>query len=148
MSAKKSRGLQCSEAINRRPDCDTTCMQITAAQWRTLAELSWRRTEADIAQALRRRFEKSKEQVAISLTALSDSELARFVHEIVELGRVHGFVLRGDLYSLVEAAAIFGRENVLLDVVLTNPNFSAQQKVSVIVGICKQLRSFAEIRSP
>jgi hypothetical protein len=123
-------------------------MQIGPAQWRTLTELSWRRTEADIALALRRRFENSKEQVAISITALSDAELASFVHEIVELGRVRGFVLRGDVYSLVEAAAIFGRDNVLLDVVLTNPNFSAQEKVSVIVGLCKQLRSFRQIRSP
>jgi len=123
-------------------------MQIGPAQWRTLTELSWRRTEADIALALRRRFENSKEQVAISITALSDAELASFVHEIVGLGRVHGFVLRGDVYSLVEAAAIFGRDNVLLDVVLTNPNCSAQEKVSVIVGLCKQLRSFRQIRSP
>jgi hypothetical protein len=123
-------------------------MQIGPAQWRTLTELSWRRTEADIALALRRRFENSKEQVAISITALSDAELTSFVHEIVGLGRVHGFVLRGDVYSLVEAAAIFGRDNVLLDVVLTNPNFSAQEKVSVIVGLCKQLRSFRQIRSP
>jgi hypothetical protein len=123
-------------------------MQIRPAQWRTLTELSWRRTEADIALALRRRFENSKEQVAISITALSDAELASFVHEIVGLGRVHGFVLRGDVYSLVEAATIFGRDNVLLDVVLTNPNFSAQEKVSVIVGLCKQLRSFRQIRSP
>src|SRR3954471_567174 len=124
-------------------------MQIRPAQWRTLTELSWRRTEADIALALRRRFEKSNgELVAISITTLSDDELGRFVHEIVELGRRHGFVLRGDLYSLAEAAAIYGRENVLLDVVLTNPNFSAQQKVSVILGLCKQLRSFGQIRSP
>src|SRR3954453_18329425 len=123
-------------------------MQIRPAQWRTLTELSFRRTESDIALALRRRFGNSKEEVAISITALSDAELASFVREIVGFGRVHGFVLRGDVYSLVEAAAIFGRENVLLDVVLTNPNFSAQQKVSVIAGLCKHLSSFAEIRSP
>lgn len=123
-------------------------MQIRPTQWRTLTELSWRRTEADIAAALRRRFENSKEQVAISITALSDAELASFVHEIVGFGRAHGFVLRGDVYSLVEAAAIFGRDNVLLDVVLTNPNLSAQEKVSVIVELCRQARSFRQVRSP
>ena len=125
-------------------------LQIQPAQWRTLTELSFRRTEADIALALRRRFENSKneEQLAISIRALSDDQLASFVHEIVEAGRTHGFILRGDLYSLVEAAAIFGRDDVLLDVVLTNANLNAQEKVSVIVELCRQARSFREIRSP
>ena len=123
-------------------------MEISPAQWRMLTELSFRKTEADIASALRARFERSKEQVAVSITTLSDDELASLVHQIVDAGRAHGFVLRGDLYSLVEAAAIFGRDNALLDVVLTNPNLSAQEKVSVIVGLCKQLRSFRRIRSP
>ena len=113
-----------------------------------LTELTFRRTEADIALALRRRFENSKEQVAISIPTLTDDQLASFVHEIVEAGRAHGFVLRGDLYSLVEAAAIFGRDDVLLDVVLTNQKLSAQEKVSVIVGFCRQVWSFRQIRSP
>ena len=141
-------GPQCSEAIDRRTNCDTNVLQIRPAQWRTLTELSFRRTEADIALALRRRFEKSKEAPAVSITTLSDDQLASFVHEIVDAARTHGFVLRGDLYSLVEAAAIFGRDNVLLDVVLTNPNLSAQEKVSVIVELCRQARSFRQIRSP
>jgi hypothetical protein len=98
--------------------------------------------------ALRRRFEHSKEPLAISITALPDDQLASFVREIVDAGRAHGFVLRGDLYSLVEAVAIFGRDNILLDVVLTNPNLSAQEKVCVAVDLCKQLRSFRPIRSP
>jgi len=98
--------------------------------------------------ALRQRFANSKEPLAISITALSDDQLASFVREIVNVGRAHGFVLRGDLYSLVEAVAIFGRDNVLLEVVLTNQNFSAQEKVSVIMGLCKQLRSFRQVRSP
>ena len=123
-------------------------LQIRPSQWRTLAELCFRRTEADIAAALRRRFENSKEPLAIQIKALSDDQLASFVREIVDVGRAHGFVLRGDFYSLVEAAVIFGRDNVLLDVVLTNPHFSAQEKVSVVVGLCKQLRSFRPIRSP
>jgi len=124
-------------------------MQIRPAQWRTLLELSFRKTEADIALALRRRFENSKgEQVAISIAKLSDDELVSFVHEIVEAGRTHGFVLRGDLYSLTEAAAIYGRDNVLLDVVLTNPHLSAHEKVCVIVDFCKDTRSPAQTRSP
>ena len=113
-----------------------------------LTELSFRKTEADIASALRARFKNPKEQIAVPIPALSNDDLARFVHEIVDVGRTHGFVLRGDLYSLVEAAAIFGRDNVLLDVVLTNANLSAQEKVSVIIGFCKQVRSFRRIRSP
>ena len=121
-------------------------MEIPPAQWRMLTELSFRKTEADIASALRARFKNSKEQVAVRIEAHDD--LAQFVHEIVDVGRTHGFVLRGDLYSLVEAAAIFGRDNVLLDVVLTNANLSAQEKVSVIIGFCKQVRSFRRIRSP
>lgn len=124
-------------------------LQIRPAQWRTLTELSFQRTEADIALALRRRFENSKaEPLAVSITTLSDDQLASFVHEIVDAGRAQGFVLRGDLYSLVEAAAIFGRDNVLLDVVLTNANLSAHEKVCVIVELCKQARSFRQIRSP
>ena len=123
-------------------------LQIRPSQWRTLAELCFRRTEADIAAALRRRFENSKEPLAIQIKALSDDQLASFVREIVDVGRAHGFVLRGDFYSLVEAAAIFGRDNVLLDVVLTNPHFSAEEKVCVIVDLCKHLRSFRPIRSP
>jgi len=97
---------------------------------------------------LRRRFENSNEPLAISITALSDDQLASFVREIVDAGRAHGFVLRGDFYSLVEAAAIFGRDEVLLDAVLMNPDLSAQEKVSVIVGFCKHARSFRQIRSP
>ena len=123
-------------------------LQIRPAQWRTLTELSFRRTEADIAAALRRRFENFKEPLAISITALSEAQLTSFVREIVDAGRAHGFVLRGDLYSLVEAVAIFGRDNVLLEVVLTNKNFSAQEKVSVIIGLCNKLRSFRQVRSP
>ena len=124
-------------------------LQIRPSQWRTLTELCFRRTEADIAAALRRRFENSNgEQVALSIKTLSDDDLAKFVHEIVDAGRAHGFVLRGDLYSLVEAAAIYGRDNVLLDVVLTNTHFSAQEKVCVIVDFCKQSRSFRPIGSP
>jgi len=124
-------------------------MQIRPAQWRTLLELSFRKTEADIALALRRRFENSKEEpVAISIKKLSADELARFVHDIVELGRAHGFELRGDLYSLAEAAAIYGRHNVLLDVVLTNTRLSAHEKVGVIVHICKKGRSPRHTRSP
>jgi hypothetical protein len=114
-----------------------------------LTELSFRRTEADIALALRQRFENSnKELVAIPITTMSDDELASFVHEIVKSGRIHGFVLRGDLYSLVEAAAIFGRDNVLLDVVLMNPDLSAQEKACVIVDLCKQARSPGRTRGP
>lgn len=110
---------------------------------------SFRKTEADIAQALRRRFENSNEErVAISITKLSDDQLASFVHEIVELGRTHGFALRGDFYSLVEAAAIFGRDTVLLDVVLTNPDLSAREKVCVIVDLCKEARCSKRTRSP
>ena len=111
-------------------------------------EVSFRKTEADIAQALRRRFENSKETVAASIKKVSDDELATFVHEIVEVGRTHGFVLRGDLYSLVEAAAIFGRNNVLLDVVLTNPHLSAHEKVCVIVDVCKGARPSGRTRNP
>ena len=122
-------------------------LQIGAAQWRTLTELCFRRTEADIALALRRRFENSKESLAISITTLSDDELAGFVHEIVEVGRKHGFVLRGDLYSLVEAVAIFGRENALLDAMLTDQRFSPQEKVRVIVDFCKGARTCGLARS-
>ena len=111
-------------------------------------ELSFRKTEADIAQALRRRFENSNEEpIAISIKKLSDDELASFVHEIVALGRTHGFVLRGDLYSLAEAAAIFGRDNVLVDVVLTNSRLSAHEKVGVIVDICEKRRPPGQTRS-
>ena len=113
-----------------------------------LTELAFGRTEADIALALRQRFEKSSEPLTISITTLPDVELASFVHEIVDAGRAHGFVLRGDLYSLAEAAAIYGRDNVLLDVVLTNPNLSTQEKVNVIVGFCKHAQSFRQIRCP
>ena len=117
-------------------------LQIRPAQWRTLTELSFRRTEADIAAALRRRFENfDGEPVAVSIKTLSDDDLAKFVHEIVDAGRAHGFVLRGDLYSLVEATAIYGRDNVLLDVVLKNPNLSAQEKVCVAVDLCKGARA-------
>jgi len=124
-------------------------MQIPPAQWRTLLELSFRKTEADIALALRRRFENSDEEpVAISIGTLCDDELARFVHDIVDLGRAHGFVLRGDLYSLADAAAIFGRDNVVVDVVLTNSRLSAHEKVSVIVDICKKGRSTRRARPP
>jgi len=97
---------------------------------------------------LGRRFENYKEPLSIQIKALSEDQLASFAHEIVDAGRAHGFVLRGDLYSLVEAVAIFGRDNVLLDVVLTNPHFSAQEKVCVAVDLCKQLQSFRPIRSP
>src|SRR3954471_19618873 len=116
-------------------------MQIRPAQWRTLTELSWRRTEADIALALRRRFENSKEQVAISITALSDAELARFVREIVGLGRRHGFVLRGDLYALVEAAVMLGPRNVISEPVLSNLNLTAGEKVRVMVDLCNEARA-------
>ena len=99
-------------------------------------ELSWRRTEADIALALRRRFEKSNgELVAISITTLSDDELERFVHEIVELGRRHGFVLRGDLYALVEAAVMLGPRNLISEPVLSNPNLTAGERVRVMVDL-------------
>ena len=124
-------------------------MQIRPAQWRTLLELSFRKTEVDIAVALRRRFEDfNNEPVAISIRTLSDGELATFVHDIVELGRAYGFVLRGDLYSLAEAAALFGRENVLIDVVLTNSRLSAHEKVGAIVHICKKGRTPRQTRSP
>ncbi|HEY7665138.1 MAG TPA: hypothetical protein VH934_18630 [Xanthobacteraceae bacterium] len=107
-----------------------------------MTEICFRRTEADIALALRRRFENSSEErIAISIPTLSDDELAGFVHEIVEVGRKHGFVLRGDLYSLVEAVVIFGRENALLDPMLTNRQLSPQEKVSVIVDFCKAART-------
>ena len=148
-SAEKSWGPQCSEATNGRTSCDTDVLQIGPSQWRTLTELCFRRTEADIALALRRRFENSSEErIAISIQTLSDDELAGFVHEIVEVGRKHGFELRGDLYSLVEAVAIFGRENALLDAMLTNEQLSPQEKVSVIVDFCEHLRSFRPIASP
>jgi len=124
-------------------------MQIRPAQWRTLLELFFRKTEAEIASALRRRFENSNEEpVAISVRTLSDDELASFVHDIVKLGRAHGFVLRGDLYSLAEAAAIYGRDNVVVDVALTNSRLSAHEKVGVIVDICKKGRSARQTRSP
>ena len=123
-------------------------LTIGPAQWRTLTEISFRRTEADIASALRRRFENSKEQIAISITTLSDDHLAGFVHEIVEVGRKHGFVLRGDLYSLVEAVAIFGRDKALLDAMLTSQQLSPQEKVSVIVDFCKGARTCGLARSP
>jgi len=105
-------------------------------------ELSFRKTEADIAQALRRRFENSKEElVAISIARLSDDELASFVHEIVGAGRRHGFVLRGDLYSLAEAAAMFGPRNLLSEPVLSNPGLSAREKVRVMVDLCTEART-------
>lgn len=110
-------------------------LTIGTAQWRTLTELSFRRTEADIALALRRRFEKSREPLAISITTLPDDELASFVHEIVELGRKHGFVARGDFYALAEAAATLGPRNLLSNAVLTNPNLTASEKVSVMVDL-------------
>jgi hypothetical protein len=111
-------------------------------------ELCFRRTEADIALALLRRFENStEERIAIPIPTLSDDELAGFVHEIVEVGRKHGFVLRGDLYSLVEAVAIFGRENALLDAMLTNQQLSPHEKVSVIVDFCKGARICGLARS-
>jgi hypothetical protein len=120
-------------------------MQIRPAQWRTLLELSFRKTEADIALALRRRFENSNEEpVAISIRTLSDDELARFVHDIVELGRPHGFVLRGDLYALVEAAAIFGPRNLLSEPVLSNPGLSAGEKVRVMVDLCTEARTLGQ----
>jgi hypothetical protein len=120
-------------------------MQIGPAQWRTLTELSWRRTEADIALALRRRFENSNEEpIAISIKKLSDDELASFVHDIVKLGRPHGFVLRGDLYALVEAAAIFGPRNLLSETVLSNPGLSANEKVRVMVDLCTEARTLRQ----
>jgi hypothetical protein len=120
-------------------------MQIGPAQWRTLTELSWRRTEADIALALRRRFENSNEEpVATSIKKLSADELARFIHDIVELGRAHGFVLRGDLYALVEAATIFGPRNLLSEPVLSNPGLSASEKVRVMVDLCTEARTLGQ----
>jgi hypothetical protein len=118
--------------------CEASVLTIRPAQWRLLTELSFRKTEADIALALRQRFENSSEErVAIPIKTLSDDELASFVHEIVEVGRKHGFVLRGDLYSLVEAVAIFGRDKALLDAMLTNQQLSPREKVCVIVDFCK-----------
>src|SRR3954468_4918905 len=120
-------------------------MQITAAQWRALTDLSFRRTESDIALALRRQFEKSNgEPVAVSITTLSDDELGRFVHEIVELGRSDGFVLRGDLYALVEAALMLGPRNVISEPVLSNPNLTAGEKVRVMVDLCNEARALGQ----
>jgi len=120
-------------------------MQIRPAQWRTLLELSFRKTEADIASALRRRFENSNEEpVATSIKKLSADELARFVHDIVELARPHGFVLRGDLYALVEAAAIFGPRNLLSEPVLSNPSLAASEKVRVMVDLCTEARNLGQ----
>ena len=108
-------------------------------------ELSFRKAEADIAQTLRRRFENSNgELVAISIRTLSDNELASFVHDIVELGRLHGFVLRGDLYAFVEAAAIFGPRNLLSEPVLSNPGLSASEKVRVMVDLCTEARTLGQ----
>jgi hypothetical protein len=107
-----------------------------------LTDLSFQRTEADIALALRRRFESSNEEaVAISITKLSDEELASFVHEMVECGRTHGFALRGDLYALVEAAAVLGPRNLLTETVLTNPNLTASERVRVMVDLCNEARA-------
>ena len=120
-------------------------LQIRPSQWRTLTELCFRRTEADIAAALRRRFENSNEEpVAISVRTLSDDELASFVHDIVKLGRPHGFVLRGDLYALVEAATIFGPLNLLSEPVLSNPGLSASEKVRVMVDLCTEARTLGQ----
>ena len=121
-------------------------MQIGPAQWRTLTELSWRRTEADIALALRRRFENSNEElVAISIATLSGDELGSFVHEMVELGRAHGFVLRGDLYALVEAAAMVGPRKLLSQPALSNPNLTASERVRVMVDLCTEARHLGQV---
>jgi hypothetical protein len=110
-----------------------------------LTELSFRRTEADIALALRRRFEKSDdESVAIHIAKLSDIELASFVHEVVLLGRGHGFLLRGDLYALVEAAALLGPRNLLSEPVLSNPDLSASERVHVMVDLCTEARRLGQ----
>ena len=115
-------------------------LTIGPAQWRTLTELSFRRTEADIATALHRRFENSKEQIAISITTLPHEQLASFVHEIVEVGRKHGFVARGDFYALAEAATILGPRDLLSKPVLSNPKLTASEKVRVMVDLCEEAR--------
>jgi len=94
--------------------------------------------------ALRRRFENSKEPLAISITALSDDQLARFVHEIVEVGRQHGFDDRGDFYALAEAAAILGPRNLLSKPVLSNPNLTGSEKVGVMVDLCAEARALRQ----
>ena len=143
------RRVSCALCVRYRAEIlwGTSVLTIGPTQWRTLTELSFRRTEADIASALRRRFENSKEQLAISIATLSEDELAGFVHEIVNVGRKHGFVLRGDLYSLVEAVAIFGHENALLDAMLTNRQLSPQEKVRVIVDFCNGAPTCGFVRS-
>ena len=120
-------------------------LQIRPSQWRTLAELCFRRTEADIAAALRRRFENSKEPLAIQIKALSDDELATFVHEIVELGRKHGFVARGDFYELAEAAATLGPRNLLSEPVLSNPKLTASEKVRVMIDLWTEARALGRL---
>jgi hypothetical protein len=120
-------------------------MQIGSAQWRTLTELSFRRTESDIALALRGRFENSTEKrVAISIATLSDDQLASFIHGIVEVGRRHGFVLRSDLYALVEAAAMLGPRNLISEPVLSNPNLTAGERVRVMVDLCNEARALGQ----
>jgi len=92
--------------------------------------------------ALRRRFENSSEErVAIPIKTLSDDDLAKFVHEIVELGRKHGFVARGDFYALAEAAAILGPRNMLSEPVLSNPKLTASEKVRVMIDLCAEVRA-------
>jgi hypothetical protein len=110
-----------------------------------LTELSFRKTEADIALALRRRFSTSDgELLAVSIKTLSDDELATFIHEIVELGRTHGFALRGDLYSLVEAAAMWGPRNLISKPVLSNLNLTAAERVRVMVDLCMEARTLGQ----
>jgi hypothetical protein len=54
-------------------------------------------------------------------------------------------VLRGDLYSLVEAAAMLGPRNLVSKSVLSNPNLTANEKVRVMVDLCTEAKALGQV---
>ena len=114
-------------------------MQIRPEQMKELNDAALAKTERDIAEALRKNLATVEdEQLAVKIHAMSEAELADFVHKIVEIGTKYGFMLRGDLYALVEACVRVGPENLLAQEVLEHPRLSPSQKVKVMLDLYKE----------
>ncbi len=114
-------------------------IQIRKEQMQEFNDAALATTERDIAEALRRNLATVEdEKLAVKIHAMSEAELADFVHKIVEIGTKYGFMLRGDLYDLVEACVRVGPEDLLAEPVLEHPRLTPNQKVKVMLELYEQ----------